>query len=130
MITAPAQSTIHDGYYTIPTPRGHKTFRVHTQPPDALFAPGKRVISYLFGPDNGKDYRGFGFVVGNELRAWKRFQTSYDLLALARGLLETDGSEYGRQYAMRSGNCYVCNRLLTTPESIAAGIGPTCASRI
>jgi Family of unknown function (DUF6011) len=26
-------------------------------------------------------------------------------------------------------NCMVCNRLLTTPESIAAGIGPVCAGR-
>ena len=30
----------------------------------------------------------------------------------------------------RTGVCQVCNRKLTNPESIAAGIGPVCAGRI
>lgn len=30
----------------------------------------------------------------------------------------------------RTGICQVCNRKLTNPESVAAGIGPVCAGRI
>ena len=129
MTTATA-THIHNGFYTVITGNTHRTFRIHTQPKDASFAPGKQVIGYLHGPDNGRDYRGFGFIQGGKLVPWKRFQASYDLLAVARFLLESDGTEAGKEYAKQSGNCYVCNRLLTTPESIAAGIGPTCASRI
>jgi hypothetical protein len=29
----------------------------------------------------------------------------------------------------RTGRCQVCHRLLTNPDSIAAGIGPVCAGR-
>ena len=120
---------MRNGYYTITLPQGHKTLRLHTQPRDVSFAPGKQVIAYLYGPDNSSDYRGFGFVINGNLVPWKRFLQSYDLLALTRGLLETDGTEAGKQYALRSGACYICNRMLTTPESIALGIGPICASR-
>lgn len=34
-------------------------------------------------------------------------------------------------YALQvEGRCYVCNRKLTTPESIEFGIGPICAARV
>lgn len=33
----------------------------------------------------------------------------------------------GQLYARSFGHCYVCNRKLTDPDSLATGIGPDCA---
>ena len=132
MITAPATSTaIHDGYYTVITGKTHRTFRVRTQPADAAFAANKQIIAFLNGPNNEADYIQFAFVGNERIFPWKRFSTGYDhIIAAARYLVQGNHEQAGKFYAMQSGNCYVCNRLLTTPESIAAGIGPTCQSRI
>jgi hypothetical protein len=45
------------------------------------------------------------------------------------GSTDEDRTEAGKAYALASGCCYICNRLLTTPESIADGIGPVCAAK-
>ncbi len=128
-ITTPR--SIRDGYYTVVIEgNGHRTFRLRTNDADADFAPGKQVIGFLSGSNNEADYTGFGFVVDGQVIPWKRFRTGYEIiLAAARFLVSGDHEAAGRMYAQASGNCYACNRTLTTPESIAAGIGPTCASR-
>ncbi len=130
-ITAPATTTIHDGYYTVATAGGHRTFRLRTQDADSTFAPGKQVIAFLSGPCNEADYTGFAFIIDGQVIPWKRFRTGYDtIIAAARFLVQGDHHEAGKMYAMESGNCYACNRLLTDPLSIAAGIGPSCAARL
>ena len=58
---------------------------------------------------------------------------------LARGLspaeilritdLLQDPESAARDYGKETGSCCMCNRELTNPDSIAAGIGPICASR-
>jgi len=128
-----AISTIHDGYYTVKINHEHRTFRVQTQAPGASFAPGKQVIGFLRGSDNVADYVNFAFIDDGRLVVWKRFQQGYHLTIEAARFLVEDRSiqeAAGKVYAQASGNCYICNRLLTTPESIEAGIGPTCASRL
>lgn len=130
MITAPAQTTIHDGFYTVVTGNTHRTFRVRTNEPDSNFAPGRQVIGFLSGPDNSSDYINFAFVGNERIFPWKRFSTGYDhILAAARYLVQGDQEAAGRMYAMQSGNCYRCGRTLTTPESIELGIGPTCRNK-
>jgi len=37
--------------------------------------------------------------------------------------------EEAKEYGKRTGNCMVCSRELTNPDSIEAGIGPICASK-
>lgn len=37
--------------------------------------------------------------------------------------------ELAKQYGLETGRCCMCSRELTNPDSIAAGIGPICASR-
>ncbi len=122
---------VHDGYFTVADGKQHRTFRIHTQPQDAGFAPGKQIISYLSGPDNGADYVQFAFVAGDRIFPWKRFQTSgYDtIIAAARYLVQGNHEQAGKFYAMQSGCCYRCGKLLTTPESVAAGLGPTCRNK-
>ena len=108
----------------------HRTFRIQTQPDNATFCPGSRLVSILCGPNNSSDYRNFGFatpVAGVWL--WKKFcndrayEVYQDMLLHPRHW-ENRGYEY-----MCEGRCRRCNRKLTTPESIESGIGPVCAGR-
>ncbi len=128
---APAQTTIADGYYTIVTGNTHRTFRIRTNEPDSSFAPGRQVIGYLHGSDNVRDYTSFAFVgTDGRLFPWKRFSTGYDtIIAAARFLVQGNHEEAGKMFAIQSGCCFSCGRLLTTPESVAAGQGPTCRNK-
>jgi hypothetical protein len=38
-------------------------------------------------------------------------------------------TELGKNYAVRSGRCFMCNRKLTTPGSVHFGYGPDCAQQ-
>jgi Family of unknown function (DUF6011) len=130
---AQAPTSIHDGFYTIVMDGDHKhrTFRLRTQADDEHFAPGRQILGFLAGSDNESDYVNFAFIVDGEIKLWSRFRHGYDnVIASARYLISGDHQAAGRAYARESKNCYICNRLLTTVESIAAGIGPTCASRL
>lgn len=119
---APATFHVHPGVYTVVTPEGRRTFKVEVQASDAKFAPGQVIISYLAGADNDSDYTGFGFIVGNTVRPWKRYADS-PLLSFAAALMADPDA------ALVSKNCARCNRTLTTPESITAGLGPECVKK-
>lgn len=45
-------------------------------------------------------------------------------------LIAQDHAAASRAYGQHTGVCGVCSRTLTNPESVAAGIGPVCASRL
>lgn len=131
--TIPATSVIPNGIYTLRFPCGsHRTFRVFTMREDARFAPGKRVIAMLIGPENAgfSDYEKFGWVDDAGIHVWKRFQNQKQaeyarlLWMLATGC-EGDGYEL-----LISKRCLRCNRTLTTPESIEMGIGPECREKL
>lgn len=129
---------VQNGVYTIEnTATGeHRTFKIKTQSNDATFAPGERVISLLTGPNNESDYKGFGFVDNNDIRIWRSRRAAsphYEQYAKALWSLATLGAEspYSRKgYRLHlEGRCVMCNRRLTTPESIQYGIGPVCAEK-
>ena len=113
------------GTYTLETAQGHRTFRIRVQRTNAKFAPGRTLIEYLSGADNEGDYTGFGFInQGSVLKPWKRFEEGNTaLLADAREFLAHP------ERATAALNCIRCNALLTTPESLARGMGPKCASK-
>lgn len=119
------------GIYTMVDNRGeHVTYRVRVQASDADFAPGEAIIEYLSGPDNDSDYTPFGFVRDSGLVVWKRYrlraESDPDLKYRINGALALlrDPSR-----AKVSRNCIRCNATLTTPESIEAGMGPTCRDK-
>lgn len=96
---------------------------------------GAQVVGYLFGPVNTTDYQNCAFLIGSRVIPFKKYRSvEYTRLLHALDVLSaSNGSELdmmGRAYAMHSGTCYRCNRLLTTPESIARGLGPICAGII
>lgn len=108
------------GMYTVETEDGHVTFRVHIQPSDSKFAPGATVISLLTGRDNTGDYTSFGFLREGKLHPFKSFLTHTRMLDRANQFLADPDA------ALESKHCARCNRVLTTPESIAIGMGPEC----
>ena len=121
----------HNGVITVEnTVRGtHRTFQIKTQKADAKFAPGERILSLLTGPDNTSSYTQIAFVKDDgRVYLWRRYQTEqYERLirVLQRpNHYRTLGCVYHYE-----GRCRVCNRLLTTPESVQTGIGPVCAGR-
>ncbi len=94
------------------------------QADDADFLPGRTLVEVLNGPDNTYNYDTLGSFVDGKLRLFKKhaqggswFEALQIFLANPEAVLEAK-------------NCIICNRVLTTPESIAAGIGPDCAKRV
>lgn len=139
--TKEAPQFTHNGRFTARN-RGtgeHRTFRVHTQPANAKFAPLARVVGLLTGPDNGADYTGFGFVTADGIRVWgsKRAPAGappnqYEKYAAFLWSIVVEGprSRYaGRYEIMAETVCRACNRALTEPGSIQSGIGPVCGGR-
>jgi hypothetical protein len=113
----------------------HRTFRISTQAADAEFAPGERIVGLLTGADNERDYTSFAFLKTEadgsvRLIVWKRHRGGqYD--ALARMLEALPAHEAaGRVATNFDTRCRKCNRTLTTPESVASGIGPVCAESL
>lgn len=137
-------SALFNGTYTIENTKtgNHRTIRIRTRRPDASFAPGKRTIELLMGPDNESSYKAFGFVTDEGVQMWKRnqsgarewakrndFEKMSDILW---GLVVLGEKSRFYQAGLRvhgSSTCIRCNRKLTTPQSIKAGIGPVCAGR-
>lgn len=121
----------HNGTVTVQSPTGnHRTFEIKTQKQDANFAPGKRILSLLTGPNNESDYRGLGFVIDGKVILWKKNRTPH-YWSLVKMLLADNIESYeskGVKYYFE-GRCIRCNRKLTTPESVESGIGPICAAR-
>jgi hypothetical protein len=137
IVAAPVQARTYDhskqyvadGYYTVVGPKGgHRTLRLQTIDDNGT----KQWLAYLSGADNVGDYKSVGFVNGNEVSLFNKYAGQYaDIMAAARFLVRNVDKldECGRQYAINSGKCYRCNRLLTTPESVARGLGPICSSK-
>lgn len=131
---------VFNGRYTVTSPTGaHRTFEISTQPEGASFAPGKRIVSLLEGPDNNLDYRGFGFINDHGVTVWRSKRgepgapSMFETYARVLWSLTTEGE--ASPWVARGmgvlieGRCCRCNRALTDPTSILTGIGPTCAGR-
>lgn len=122
---------IQNGFYTITfADGGHRTFRVSTQPPGSKFAPGKRVVALLIGPDNTSDYEGMAFLTAAGISPWKRFQGTRTAVWLDWLWDMMNGEIVDGCELEVSGRCLMCNRTLTTPESIKDGIGPICKGKL
>ena len=89
------------------------------------------MISMLVGPDNRSDYWRVGEVAANSIRAFGRYGDEVLLNHFYKLAREIQGPVVSDDHwsLMRAATCCVCNKKLTTPVSIAAGIGPVCAGR-
>ena len=139
---------LFDGIFTISSPKGeHRTFRVRTIRYEEGIDPqsfegkniGRQIVSILSGSDNNwnsKDWRGLAFAdrLVEANKVWKNcIETNHKsagvLVALVRqtpaGLKMIDLG-YKLEESRR---CFCCGKILTTPASIAAGVGPVCAKK-
>ena len=131
--TTTATAKTHNGTMTIRNPKtgGHRTLRVRTE----TWNKGKdnesthRVVSLLTGSNNEADYTRFGFVADDgTVRVWKKYRgTAFDQYGSMLNHQKRWESNHGLEFLFAT-TCRVCNRKLTTPESIESGIGPVCAA--
>lgn len=129
---APEQRSVEDGTYTAVAADGsYATVRIKTAGKNSALA-GKRILSYLSGSDNERDFTGIGFFDGQIARLWKRFADSPRMQRYIDAVraIAGDPQAAGFLYAQQSGNCYRCGRTLTVPASLSAGLGPECAKKI
>jgi hypothetical protein len=91
----------------------------------------KTVVYYLSGSDNEENYTGCAFIENGQVRVWNRYKGTIigEEIKMAVSAVAKDPKAAGIAYARVSGKCCVCNRTLTTPESIEAGIGPICKEK-
>lgn len=127
---------LQDGFYTIVYVKAqtHRTLKIETIKQGGLA--GRTVISYLVGPDNESDYKGFGFIDPQTgvVTFWQKFRAQESAERLVRILAAVktivgNPTEAGINYALKSSKCCRCGRTLTVPASIHNGMGPECAKR-
>lgn len=122
--------TTHNGIITIKNPKtgNHRTFLIKTQKKDAKFMPGERIIHLLTGSDNTKDYTSFGILKDDKVVLWKRYRNS-DVYLWYKKFFENFDRMQEKLEINFEGKCRVCNRPLTTPDSVSSGIGPICSKK-
>lgn len=129
---------LFNGRYTVESTATteHRTFSVWTQPREAKFSPGSRIVGLLTGSDNDNPdhYTAFAFIDDRGIYVWPSKRGAGKLFEQYADMLWTlwlDGAwSPWAQKGFRihlEGRCLRCNRPLTTPESIRRGIGPICA---
>lgn len=122
-------SIVPNGYFTLSIYDGsHKTFRINTKRKTSKFAPGKRVIGLLIGPENTDDYQAFGFVDDTGIHVWKGQSAKMREYAAVLWALLMGHTVNGYSVEV-SKRCIVCGRMLTTPRSLEMGIGETCLEK-
>lgn len=121
---------VPDGKYTIVYPNNeYRTVQVKTPKQGALA--GKQIFSLPAG--EGK-FNGVAFVTPAGLAFWKKYTASTPEVTLQRvrkawNVISANPEAAGKAYGVMSHRCYRCGRELTTPASLAAGIGPECAGK-
>lgn len=121
-------SPARQGIFTVVMSSGsRRTIKVSDEQPD-----GTVFVFLLTGSDNENSYSCVGLIRGDKFRWTRKYaNTESEPLRTAVATVLTFNttllSRLGQAYALESGKCYVCNRTLSTPESIEAGIGPVCA---
>ena len=117
---------LRDGIYTFSSTMdgAHRTLRLKTQRSDEEFMPGVQIISILNGPNNQTDYKQVGHIKNSRASTWKANRETVVEADIQRFMALMTTSPEEVQQAL---NCYRCGALLTTPESIALGMGPKCS---
>lgn len=129
---AAALSYITAGRATV-TLVSRKTSARYTYSVKAAKDGGAHFVSLLSGADNTGDYTYLGLLRGGEIRTTAKSAVSADApsyRAIAWALRQlAHGSVPEQLEIWHEGKCGRCGRKLTVPESIASGLGPTCAGK-
>ncbi len=115
--------------FTVENPETGKryTFKINYKSSDdsSRFTSGIFFVSYLYGPDNTKDYRYIGIITeaGLQFKITKKSRPGTHLEAFKYIWQHTESERF---VFYHEGRCGKCGRRLTVPESIDAGFGPVC----
>lgn len=105
------------------------TYRFNRPPGDD---PARCVwVRVLTGPDNESSYRYLGVLWPDDMiyRAKGAEPSSLAVAWLVNTLRDKPDALLEQAEVWHEGKCCRCGRKLTTPESIARGLGPECATR-
>jgi len=128
-------SSVSKGFYTVVADSGRKTFRVSDWKDDSR-RPGEQVrwIGLLTGSDNTSSYTTCARQdATGALHLTRAFQGNAEVATLLASLMgeDVEGRKAAREaYALESGCCARCGKLLTVPASIHRGLGPDCAGKV
>lgn len=86
-------------------------------------------VSLLSGEDNTSDYRYLGTIFADGFRLTRKSTASKDAPSVVAFTWFSRHWEDARVDVWHEGRCGRCGRVLTVPESIESGIGPTCAGK-
>ena len=124
-----------NGVFTITFPCGiWRTLRIFTDRSEKSIFRGKRLLWLLVGPDNSDfgDWERFGEITDETVegfKVWKRWKGKKQDEYASLLVLMLQGEEIDGHSLEMSRRCYRCNRPLSTPESLAEGLGPECSKR-
>ncbi len=120
-----------------------RTFEVELCPEQGDVANPRHFVRLLTGPDNGCDYKYLGLLIDGVRLEFKLNRQNWgaDAAAALVWMLEKISDDClqplcaaqanfdAQAEFWHEGRCSRCGRALTTPESIAVGIGPKCLER-
>jgi Family of unknown function (DUF6011) len=131
-----AESAIFNGTYTLVGPKGRRTVKVETIKPGRFGTNsfvekflGQRIVKLMTGPDNENSFTMIGWLKSGDqfVPTQKNEGTANETIGRIFVQIVTVGREgYSFQ---KASTCRRCNRKLTVPSSIDAGLGPECATR-
>lgn len=94
-------------------------------------------VRVLTGSDNENDYTYLGTISANDLKFWHGRKSPISSGAPSARAFEWSWNNHLRYdhipdglEVWHEGRCGRCGRTLTTPESVARGIGPECAEKM
>lgn len=104
------------------------TYRVRASKDGAV-----HFVAVLTGPSNENDYQFIGVIRDDEFRTSPKARVSdtapsFVVFAFVWGHL-VRGWIHPMVELHHNGTCGRCGRMLTTPESIATGLGPVCSEK-
>lgn len=112
------------------------TYRVESAHGDGAFRLSRAThfVSVLVGPDNGRNYKYLGTIFDRRTyghgKKSKIDQLAFSAVAFAWVWRKLTRDEMHPELGVwHEGRCGRCGRRLTTPESVASGLGPTCRGR-
>jgi uncharacterized protein DUF6011 len=112
----------------------HFTFKVRQAKGELSDAPAQLwFVSLLSGADNESDYQYLGIIRDGRFTRTAKSRISQDApshKAFAWFWNVQHNGDQGNLLVRHEGRCGRCGRTLTVPESIDAGIGPECASKM
>lgn len=86
-------------------------------------------VKLLNGPDNNSDYTYLGTIFAHGFRTTRASRISNQAPSFVAFEWLSRHWEDARVEVWHEGRCGRCGRVLTVPESIESGIGPTCAGK-